>query len=281
MKKYSFASALDLRKCLKKRSLEAHKGENGIVLIIGGSIDYSGSLYLAGVSALRSGVDLVRIFAPEKAALAVNNLSPDLVSAKFKGNYFDSSAVEKALELTEQSDAVLIGNGLTLNKDAVEFAQEFMKKCPKPLILDADAIKVCSGLKLNQFLLTPHAKEFELCFGSIVPKILEEKIELVKETARKFDCTILLKGRIDVIASPSELKLNSTGNPRMAVAGTGDTLAGLAVGFAAQKNSFFDSACAAAFLNGKAGELAFRQKGNSFIASELIEDYPTILKGKK
>ncbi|MEW6295088.1 MAG: NAD(P)H-hydrate dehydratase [Candidatus Diapherotrites archaeon] len=281
MKENSFVSVLDLRKCLKRRDPEAHKGENGVVLIIGGSIDYSGSLYLAGMSALRSGVDLVRIFAPEKAALAVNNLSPDLISIKFKGNYFDSSAVEKALELTEQADAVLLGNGLTLNEEAVDFAREFIQECPKPLILDADAIKVCSGLKLNEFLLTPHSKEFELCFSSALPKELEQKIELVKDTARKFNCIILLKGRIDIIASPSQLKLNSTGNPRMAVAGTGDTLAGLCAGFAAQKNSSFDSACAAAFLNGKAGETAFKEKGNSFIASELIEAYPAILKGKK
>lgn len=280
MKKYNYVNFSDVKKCMKKREPEAHKGENGVVLVIGGSIDYPGSLYLAGMSALRSGVDLVRIFAPENAALAVNSLTPDLVSIKFKGNYFDSSATEKALELAGQSDTVLIGNGLTLKEEAVEFTQEFIEKCTKPLILDADAIKACAGMKLKDFLLTPHSKEFELCFGSVVPKNLKEKIELVEHTAKKFNCTILLKGRIDVIASPSEIKLNSTGNPRMAVAGTGDTLAGLCAGFAAQCNNLFYSAYAAAFVNGKAGELLFKEKGNSFIASDLIEVYPSILKRK-
>ncbi|MFH1544697.1 MAG: NAD(P)H-hydrate dehydratase [archaeon] len=280
MNNCSFVSFSDARKCLKKRLPDFHKGEAGTVLVVGGSKDYIGSPALAGLSALRSGVDLVKVAAPENAAYCINCLSLDLVTAKFDGDYFNKSHVKEITSLSKEFDSVLLGNGISLNKGTREFMRKLIPKIKNNLILDADAIKAAKGLKLKGVLLTPHMVEFKEVFGEIPPLKLSERIKLVKEKAGKSNSVILLKGRIDVIAEKEKTKLNSTGNARMAVAGTGDALAGLAAGFAAQCGDLFDAACAAAFVNGKAGELLAREKGNSFIASDLIEVYPRILKKK-
>lgn len=280
MNNCSFVNFSDVRKCLKKRLPDFHKGEAGTVLVVGGSRDYIGSPALAGLSALRSGVDLVKVAAPENAAYCINCISPDLVTVKFDGDYFNKSHVKEIASLSREFDSVLLGNGISLNKGTKEFMRKLIPKIKNNLILDADAIKAAKGLKLNGILLTPHMIEFKEVFGTLPPLKLSERIKLVKEKVRKSNSVILLKGRIDVISEREKTRLNYTGNARMTVAGTGDTLAGLVVGFAAQCGNLFDAACAAAFVNGKAGEILFREKGNAFIASDLIEVYPRILKKK-
>jgi NAD(P)H-hydrate epimerase len=270
-----FVSKKILKKVLKERRKDTHKGENGRLLIIGGSIEYIGSPILACLSALKF-IDLVEVFAPEKAALAMNALSPDIITKKFPGNYLEKKHIKRILKETKKFDSVLIGNGLGQNKKTREFVNELIPRIKTKKIIDADAIKLLSG-KTKNALFLPHAVEFKEYFKEKIPAKLNERIKLNEKKAKEFETTILLKGRIDIISNNEKTLLNKTGNPRMAVIGTGDVLAGI-VAALSTKNPLFESACAGAFINGLLGEKAFQKKGNYFTATDLIELIPETLK---
>jgi len=275
--KKEFVEKKILKKVLKKRKPDDFKGKNGKVLIIGGSIEYASSPALAALAALKF-CDLVEVFAPEKAALIMNSFSPDLVTKKFSGNYFEKKHVKEILKKAKNFDVVLIGNGLGQNKKTKDFINILVPKISVPKIIDADAIKLLSG-KPKNCLFLPHIIEFQKKFGSKPSMKLNERTKLVEKKAKEFNTTILLKGRIDVISNGKKTLLNKTGNPRMAVIGTGDVLAGITAGIAS-KNSLFDSACAGALINGLLGEKAFKEKGDYFTAMDLIGLIPELLKGK-
>ncbi len=262
-----FVSKKVLKKVLKERKEDAFKGQNGKVLIIGGSIEYIGSPALAALAALKF-VDLVEIFAPEKPALAMNSFSPDLVTKKFSGSYFEKKHVKEILKKTENFDVVLIGNGLGRNSKTKEFVNALVPKIKIPKVIDADAIKMLKG-KTDDAVFLPHIMEFKEQFGIKPSMNLKERISLTEKKAKEFQTTILLKGKTDVISNGKQTLLNKTGNARMAVIGTGDVLAGITAAFAA-KNFLFDSACAGAFVAGLLGEKAFEEKGQYFTAMDLI-----------
>lgn len=275
--KREFVSKRILKKVLKKRKPDDFKGKNGKVLIIGGSIEYVGSPVLAALSALKF-CDLVEVFAPEKPALAINCFSPDLVTKKFSGNYLEKKHVKEIAEKAKNFDVVLIGNGLGQNNKTKEFVNALVPKISIPKVIDADAIKLLKGKPKNSLFL-PHLIEFQKKFGAKPSMKVEERIKLTEKKAKEFQTTILLKGRIDVISNGKKTLLNKTGNPRMAVIGTGDVLAGIITGLAS-KNDLFDSACAGALISGLLGEKAFKEKGDYFTAMDLIELIPVMLKGK-
>ena len=257
---------------LKKRKKTSHKGQNGEALIIGGSEDYVGCLALAGLAALRTGIDWITIAAPEKVGWAVQSLSPDLVVKKFKGKHFTTNHVKEILKISKQFDAVLIGNGIGRKSDS--FVKQVVKKINKPLVIDADGIKAISIKNAKNAILTPHKKELKLLLHK--SKITEKDIQ--KNIS---DNVIVITGPVDKIISKDKVKLNKTGNEGMTVGGTGDVLAGLAVGFLAQKYKKFDAACMAANINGKLGDQLKKKKGYSFIASDIVEDLKKIKKKKR
>jgi len=270
-----FVSKKILKKVLIERKEDAFKGQNGKVLIIGGSIEYIGSPALAALAALKF-ADIVEIFAPEKAALAMNSFSPDIITKKFSGNYFEKKHVKEILKKTENFDVVLIGNGLGRNKKTKEFVNALIPKIKIPKVIDADAIKMLEG-KTENSLFLPHIMEFKEQFRAKPSMNLNERISLTRKKAKEFNTTILLKGKTDVISNGKKTLLNKTGHQRMAVIGTGDVLAGIVSGFAA-KNSLFDSACAGAFVAGLLGEKAFEEKGQYFTAMDLINSIPEVMK---
>ncbi|MBN2112261.1 NAD(P)H-hydrate dehydratase [Candidatus Woesearchaeota archaeon] len=257
---------------LKKRKKTSHKGQNGEALIIGGSEDYAGCLALAGLAALRTGIDWVTIAAPEKVGWAVQSLSPDLVVKKFRGTHFTKKHVNPVLKLAKQFDAVLIGNGIGRKSD--DFVKQVVKKINKPLVIDADGVKAVKIQDAKNAILTPHKKELEILLknSNIKEKELQKKIG---------DNVFIIKGHVDKIISKNRTSLNRTGNEGMTVGGTGDVLAGLALGFLAQKYPKFESARIAAFINGKLGDQLKKKKGYSFIASDLVEDLKKIQKKKR
>lgn len=263
------------------RNPKSHKGDNGKVLVIGGSKDYVGALALAGLAALRSGADLVTIAAPEKAGWAVNALSPDLIVKKFKGNNFNKSQAKDILKLSNNFDTVLIGNGIGMR--AKSFCKKFVKECKKPMVIDADAVKAISLDIVNNSILTPHAKELEILLQNskinkkIIKKIINEKninkkVSLLKSLKIKNNI-ILLKGPIDIIISRNKTAFNKTGNAGMTKAGTGDVLAGLCAGYLAQTNNLFQSACNAAYISGLIGDILLKKKkGFTYLASDMVEE---------
>jgi NAD(P)H-hydrate epimerase len=283
-----YVSKKDLSTILPKRRKEAHKGDYGRLLVVGGGSRYVGAPALVGLAALRSGVDLAIIAAPERAAWTINSFSPDLITIKLPCRDLEPSALPELRNELKLSNAVVIGPGLgTLAKthDAViELARMLREEHPSlPALFDADGLKALASErslpKGMPWVLTPHAKEFERLTGTDLPSDVNGRAHQVKAAAEELGCTILLKAWIDVIASPGgEVRLNRTGNPGMTVGGTGDVLAGIVGAFLAQGVEPFRAAVAGAWTCGRAGDFCLKERGYYFVASDLLEKLPKILK---
>lgn len=276
---------------LPKRNPESHKGQNGRVLIIGGSPDYSGTLALAGIAALRSGSDIVTVFAPSKVSWALNCLSADLVTRKLDGEHLNKRHIDEIIKFSKNVDAILVGNGMTARKETKEFARIFLKKLNKKLVVDADGIKVISIDDVDDAIITPHILELKLLLENskineklinkvINEKNIEKKSELLQKTLKNKikNNIILLKGPIDAIISENKIAYNKTGNAGLTKAGTGDVLAGLCVSFLAQSRDLWQSAVNAAYFNGLIGDILLKKhKGYSYLASDMAVEIKKIL----
>jgi ADP-dependent NAD(P)H-hydrate dehydratase / NAD(P)H-hydrate epimerase len=250
---------------LHKRTSTSHKGQNGRLLIIGGSIDYVGAVALAGRAAFRTGIDNVTILAPEKVAWALNILSPDFITIKEKGSWFTSGSVKRVAALARTFDAVLIGNGLGVRPQTRKFANALTHTITVPKVIDADAIKAASLQGVSNALFTPHRKEFQILLRN--SKCTEKNIQpLMKNNV------IVVKGKTDTIIAKEKTAKNTTGNAGMTVSGTGDVLAGIAAGFLAQGNSLWNAAVAATYINGKIGDALMKEYGYGFTASDMIRE---------
>lgn len=243
-----------------KRKLTSHKGDSGRVLIIGGSEEFVGAPILAAIAAFKAGVDLVEVVAPQKVAWAINTYNPNIITHKLKCKEFSSAQIPAIMKFVNKADAVLIGNGIGRSKQKLSFMRTLLEKIKKPLVIDADALHAVNIEKLKtNFICTPHHREYEVMRANCkYPEkyLSEEKI-------------ILLKGNKDKILTGKKIYINETGVPEMTVGGTGDILAGLCVGFLAQKLSPLQAAINSAWLCGKTGEKAKKKYGN-FTATELL-----------
>jgi hydroxyethylthiazole kinase-like uncharacterized protein yjeF len=267
-----------LKKHLRKRLAASHKGQNGRVLVVGGSRLYYGSPILVSLSAFRTGADLVYLLAPEYTARYLGPRYPDLIVWGYRGEYLTKNALSLFEQLRPKTDAMVIGNGLTKQPGVLKTASQLIGKWGKPLVIDADAIQPKLKTDSEQVLYTPHSIEFSRLTGVRTPENLKERVKLVEKTAKELSATILLKGRPDIISDGDRLRFNNIHNPGMTVGGTGDTLAGIACALLSQKHTAFESACMAAYINGSAGNLAMRKYGYSLLASDLINEIPTVLK---
>ena len=278
-------------KKLMDRKKTSHKGENGKVLIIGGSEQFVGAITLAGLGALRAGCDVVAIAAPEKVAWTVNRTAPDLITHKIKGSFTVKKAKE-LVKLSDHYDVVLIGNGIT--RKAEKFCNYFIKKCQNLKVVDADALKGLSFKDFSNSILTPNETELEMMLVNsgkdfLLPKLrsanAKEKAEILQGNLRYFlqnNNVLLVKGSTDIIISRNRIAYNRSGNQGMTKVGTGDVLAGLVVGFLAKTRELYKSAVAASFINGFVGDLLLkRKKGYCFIASDIIADLENIDKVAK
>ncbi|OGM98398.1 MAG: NAD(P)H-hydrate dehydratase [Candidatus Yanofskybacteria bacterium RIFCSPHIGHO2_01_FULL_39_8b] len=280
---------LNYVKKLMDRKKTSHKGENGYALVIGGSEEYVGALTLAGLSALRAGCDAVTLASSEKVAWAANRYAPDLMTMKLRGETFSVKNAKEMVKSAERFDAVLVGCGMTRRGD--KFVHYFIRKCLKPKVIDADALKSLSFKDFSNSILTPNEKELELMLINsnkefLLPKLREsnikEKAEVLQGNLRYFlqnDNVLLVKGATDIIISKNKIAYNRTGNQGMTKAGTGDVLAGLTVGFLAKSQDLFKSAVAASYINGFIGDQLLKQKkGYCFIASDIMHDLVNVQK---
>ncbi|VVB59283.1 ADP-dependent (S)-NAD(P)H-hydrate dehydratase [uncultured archaeon] len=266
-----------LKRTLKQRNPGSHKGENGKVLVVGGSKLYFGSPALVGLSALRAGADLVYLLVPESIAATVASYSPDLIVYGYEGDYLNESAMYLFYQIQEKTDAMVIGNGITKNSSVLKVAAKMIKEYKKPCVVDADAI-VDGGYKVKDAVYTPHVKEFTLLADLSVPQQMSAAEKVVKTAAENIGSVVLLKNPVDIISDGNRTAFNKTGNAGMTVGGTGDTLAGILGTLLAQGCPAFEAAGCAAHINGAAGDLAYKKFGNSLLASDLISEIPNVLK---
>lgn len=271
-----------LKKVFKKRAKDAHKYDFGHLLVVGGSKLYSGSPGFNALAAIKTGVDLVTVAAPQRAADIVAGFGPDLITYPLAGDYLAKKHLKELLELAKNKTAVAIGGGLGREKETLNTVKQFLKEINVPVVIDADAIyAVAENKKViedKNFIITPHLYEFYVLSGhDAEKKSLAKRMELVKQAAKKFETTILLKANVDIISDGQKVALNKTGNPYMTKGGTGDTLTGICGSFLAQGIDPFTAACAAAYLNGRAGDKAASRLKESLMAIDVIRSISEII----
>lgn len=255
-------------------SLGGHKYSRGHAVILGGEV-MTGAGRLAARAALRVGAGLATIAAPPPAVQIYALSMPSVIVQPVA----DSGAFAELIA-DPRRNAVLIGPGGGVSaetRSAVRAAVE----AGKAGVLDADvfgsfagdAEALFSGLS-DRWLLTPHEGEFGRVFGGLTGS----KLERARAAARRSGAVVLLKGADTVVAHPDgRAVINDNAPPDLATAGSGDVLAGMALGLIAQGMSAFDAACAAAWLHGEAG----RQAGPGLIAEDLPEALPAVLRRLK
>ncbi len=271
----------DVRKIFPARDAQSHKGMNGKVLIIAGSLEYYGAPVLSGLGALYSGADLVYIFVPEGNFNVTRSLYPDFIVRTFPGDYLDMRGVQAILEFSKNCDAVLIGPGLGEREETKEAVLQLVQKLEITTVLDAAAIQVFQKIKdvpLSQkIVITPHQNEFEKLTGKEVKSSssLSGKMVLLRTLATDLKINILLKGPQDLIASEEgEVLLNGTGNAGMTVAGSGDVLSGFVTSLIAQGAAPFAACQIATYILGRTGDNLFKQKAYCFSATDLALELP-------
>lgn len=247
------------------RNSQSHKGQNGKVLVIGGSADYTGAPSLAARAALRTGCDLVKIYCPEKIADVVAGYSENFIVRGYGKNRLEMKPAREALELSEWADSVVLGPGLGDVEEKP--VREILDHIEKPLVVDADALKAIPRSSVKNAVLTPHSGEM---------RYLKENMQNMNILLNR-DIAIVEKGSIDQVHMSRETKSLDVGTSAMTVGGTGDSLAGIAGSLLSQGLSIDEAAEMAAWINGKAGELATESKGNGMLATDLIERIPDVL----
>lgn len=251
-----------------------YKGQNGKLLIVAGSEKYTGSPILNGISALRTGIDLVTIAAPRRAADVAACYKPDLITVPLEGSLLLRKHVNQILELEKNNDALLLGGGLGREKETFSAVLEIIKRTKLPIAIDADAIRALednwSVLEGKKAVLLPHADEFRQLTGICVLPSAEDRKRKVTKAAKKLNCVILLTGHVDIISNGDKTKLNKTGSVFMTKGGFGDTLAGICAALLTKQEPF-EAACKAAYVNGKAGEMLCKEKKQGVIASDIFD----------
>jgi NAD(P)H-hydrate epimerase len=262
---------------------QSHKGDNGRVLIVGGG-PYVGAPALSGLAALRTGADLAYIATPQRVGRAIASFSPNLIVRDLNSDYLIPGDIHSIRELLDKCNSMVIGPGLgnaKETKDAIIRIIEIAITKEKPIVIDADAIKAIADnidlIKYSKTVVTPHHEEFRILTGLRLPDDIDKRIEIVEKWAKKLGISIFLKGFIDILSNGEKTKLNLIHNEAMTVGGTGDVLAGIIGALLSKDVDPFIAIRVAAFLNGKAGNNVFNKKSYGLLATDIIEEIPSVL----
>ncbi|MGH9556591.1 MAG: NAD(P)H-hydrate dehydratase [Terriglobales bacterium] len=285
----SVTTARDLLLLLGRRLPDAHKGDFGHVLVIGGSLGKAGAAAMAGMAALRAGAGLVTVAVPRSVLPTVAGFAPELMTEPLEE---DSGVVSmRALEygrlgkLSEGKSVIALGPGISRHPEAAEFVRTVVAKSKLPLVLDADGLSAFEGHakeldgRQRPLILTPHPGEMARLSGLSVEAVQKDRIGVARNFAAAHHCIVVLKGWRTLIAHPdSRVWVNTTGNPGMATGGTGDVLTGMVASLLAQYSAGdhgVHRVLAAVHLHGLAGDLARDQLGeHSMTATDLLRFLP-------
>lgn len=267
------------------RKKESHKGTYGRVGIIAGSIGMTGAACLTASAALRSGSGLVYSFVPRSLnnifEIKLTEVITKPVEDLGKGHFTEESVTDVLKEI-ENIQYFAIGPGLGVDLERVRFIKEMLNNIHKPIVLDGDGLNCCvenTEILSNRgivTIITPHPGELSRLIGKSVDEIQNNRIKYAKITSQKFGVITVLKGANTVVCSPKgEVFVNTTGNPGMATAGSGDLLTGIITSFMGQGIKPLEAAAAGVYIHGLAGDLAASKKGQyGIIASDILEHIP-------
>ena len=274
-----------IKKISFSRKISSRKGDNGIVLIVGGNRIYHGAPILASMAALRSGTDLVYTAIPSVNVEATRSFSPNLIVLPLVDEKLTMGSASRLIKtLPKKVDSATIGMGMSIaKKEALMSLIEKLLKNGTKLVLDASALipEILPKIKETGCIITPHGGEYMRIFKTELKNHHNnenEQIADVLKNANKYGITIILKGWKNIISNGELTTVIERSTPAMTVGGTGDVLAGLVAGFFSKLNSSFDASCAAVYLNGIAGFMAYQKSGLHIVASDLLDNLPQVLK---
>ena len=267
---------------LPERRADAHKGDFGRILLLCGSRGYTGAAALAAMGALRSGAGLVYLAVPESIYVieAVKLTEPIVLPLPDKDGKLAPEAVKQVLELLPKMDAVLVGPGWGQSEGTLAVLRTVLQSFEGPVVLDADGINLLSRHKnlvrgrSRITILTPHDGEF--C--RLMP-LSEDRVSSAISLAKDLGCIVLLKGNGTIITDGTTCYRNSTGNPGMAVGGSGDVLSGIIVSLLGQGLEPLEATAVAAWLHGAAGDRCADAMGQyGMLPSDMLMELPRLMK---
>ena len=267
---------------LPDRAVDAHKGNFGRLLLLCGSRGYTGAAYLAAMGALRSGAGLVFLGVPESIyAIEAVKLNEAIVfPLPDEDGEYSASAIPEILKRLPQMDAVLLGPGLGQGESVFAVVQAVLEHAACPVVLDADGINLVAPHKdivrgrTAPTILTPHAGEFARLGGAT-----EDRKAAAEQMAQDLHCIMLLKGHNTVITDGATTYINPTGNPGMAVGGSGDVLAGIITALLGQGIDPLRAAACGAWLHGAAGDICAEEIGQyGMLPTDMVHVLPRLLK---
>lgn len=272
-----------VRRYLPDRDPWAHKGDFGKILLLCGSKGYTGAAALSATGALRSGAGLVYLGVPESiyAIEAIKLTEPIVFSLQDDMGMLSAKACSEIVNCLSGKDAVLIGPGIGQAEGTFLAVKTVLENFPGPVVLDADGINVIKAHKdivrgrTAPTIITPHDGEFCRLFGRLPADRIQDAAALAKE----LDAVVLLKGHETVITDGKNCYINKTGNPGMAVGGSGDVLSGIIVSLLGQGLSPLEAAACAAWLHGAAGDICQEEIGQyGLLPSDMVQVLPRLLK---
>jgi NAD(P)H-hydrate epimerase len=271
-----------VKKHVAPRDQNSKKGDNGIVLVIGGSSLYHGAPLLASLSALRAGADLVYTAVPKIIVSAVRSYSPNIIALPMMDSSLTVGSANRLIKgLPKTPHTATLGMGMAISKpEALNSLVKKLKENGTKLILDASALipQVLSEITETGTIITPHPGEFKRIFNEDVGVSEKEIISMVSKMSAKHKIAIILKGRLNVIAESGKVAAIKRPTPAMNVGGTGDVLAGLVAALYSKTDSAFVASALAVYFNGMAATIAAEKVGLHMMATDLIESIPYAMK---
>ena len=275
-----------VKSSLIKQDINADKGSNGKLLCICGSYTMPGAAVFCVESAIRCGVGLVNLITPKSAypLISAHTVQPVFSPVDEENGIISSNSIEKILTVLNQCDAVVIGCGMGVNENTERIVKEIVNNSTVPVIIDADGINsLVSSIDILKdtkapVVLTPHPGEMSRLISKTVSEVQTNRIALAKCFAEKYGVVLVLKGANTVVTDGDKVFVNTTGNPSLAMGGTGDMLAGMIGSFAAQGMLPIDSANAGVFIHGYNADFAAMQKSQrGLTVFDLIEQLGALM----
>lgn len=268
---------------LPERAARSHKGDYGKILLLCGSRGFTGAAYLGAMGALRAGAGLVYLGVPESIYVieAVKLNEAVVFPLPDRDGVLSRTAIGEIQSRLTTMDAVLIGPGLGQSEDTLAVTAFVLQNAACPVVVDADGINLLAAHKdilrgrTAPTILTPHEGEFRRLGGQIG----QDRLAAAEAMARELGCILVLKGHDTCITDGATAYINTTGNPGMAVGGSGDLLAGVITAFLGQGLSPLDAAARGAWVHGAAGDLCAREIGEyGMLPTDMLETLPRLLK---
>lgn len=272
---------------LSQRKLNTNKSDYGHIFVLAGSRGLSGAGVLCASAAMRSGSGLVTLGIPESlypvVAKRVFLEVMALPLPETREKTLNLSSYQKIFDFCQKANVLAIGPGLSRNPSTQRLIRKIISHINKPLVIDADGLNALVrhlDILPRAAILTPHPGEFSRLIGKPIEYIQKNREKLAKSFASYYNIVLVLKGHRTIVAARGKkIYVNSTGNPGMATAGSGDVLTGIIAALLGQGLSAFEAAKTGVYLHGLAGDLAAKEKTQAgMIASDIIDKIPEAIK---